>query len=482
MANIKVPYAMVPAVKVEKRRANMLSAIARGLPHLDRSPSCDDPLYVACYGPSLRDTFEELRDKHPLVAMSGATKWLAERGIIADFALEMDPRESQLVVSCPPVPGVTYYVASCVCEGFFDRLRDAGNPVVLWHTVSTNWDDELAWVSQHDPGKLLVHAGSTVGLAAIHVGGVMGFSRFEIHGMDGSFGADGARHAGSHGGKTQKDDITWDANRITFRTSRIMANAVAESVNTAKNFPILTVWHGKGLTQELIRKANLVNACCADETEKRQKLTGLKPKIVKHVAVADKQTYWESLLTHLRPTDLPELVANIAVCEPLRAKARYNTGTMPFEAAVYLRALSRLYGPDVVVEIGTFIGTSTLALHTGRVLYTCDQSNDCLPGTESIITHPYQTSTQMLREIQEQVDLFFFDGRIQPDDIPEIVRLSHPSTVYVFDDFHGQEKGVANVALLGPHIPSYTFVLPLKGRASTLALLVPNAQSQEAVA
>lgn len=482
MANVTIPYPLVPAVAVPTRRAHMLSAIARGLERLDRQATSPLPCYIACYGPSLRDTYEALRDKHPLIAMSGATKFLAEQGITADYALEMDPRESQLIVSLPPVPGVTYLVASCVCPAFFDQVLAAGNRVVLWHTVSTNWEDETRWVSEHDRGALVISAGSTVGLGAIQIGGLLGFSRFEIHGMDGSFDAAGQRHAGPHGGKAQPDVIEWQALNRVYKTSKIMANAVAETINTAKNFPIITIWHGDGLTQALIRKAHLANAACVDEVEKVARLRGLQPQVVytPPLCTAGRITFWDALLDFLVPQDWIEIVQHMGICEPRRAQAKYNTGTIPFESAIYLRGIARFYRPTVVAEVGTFIGTSTLALHVGRVIYTCDRSNDCVPATESIVTHPYRSSTVMVAEIQEKVDLFFFDGRIQSEDLAHLVRLSHPGTVYVVDDYRDADKGVVNAGLLASILPRHTLVRPAPRSPSTLAIFVPYAQRQGA--
>lgn len=477
MANVKIPYALTPAVAIPVRRENMKHAIARGLPRLDRQPPKPaTPCYIAAFGPSLRETFEELRDKHPLITMSGSTKWLAERGIIADYALEMDPRERKTMTSLPPVPGVTYLIASVVAPIYFDEVVKAGNPIRLWHTVSTNWEDESNFVSQHDPGQLVVHGGSTIGLTAIHIGGLLGYSRFEIHGMDGSFAADGERHAGLHLGKSQADDVTWKANGKVYKTSRIMANAVAETINTAKNFPIITVWHGDGLTQGRIRKSNLANACCADETEKRARLKTLQPRIIPASLTPGGGQFWPDLISQLAPTDLPELVGHIPICEGYRLKGPYLTGTVSFESAVYLRAICRLVRPNVIAEVGTFMGTSTLALSAGRVLYTCDKDNDLVPAVLSNevpnrITHPKQTSTEMLKNMQEPVDLFFFDGRILSDDLPEILRLSHPRTVYVFHDYADGQKGQYNAARMRQLFPTATLMPPVPNGPSTLAVL-----------
>jgi hypothetical protein len=471
---MKIPYQSQAAVALEQRRAQMLSAIARPLPRLDRRPIDESAtLSIACYGPSLKDTWQFL--ERPILSMSGATKWLYERGVVADYHIDMDARAHKAMTSLPPVPGVTYLVASVCTPAYFDALQDAN--VVLWHTVSSNWDDELKWVSEHDPGQFVICGGTTIGLTAVHLGGLMGFRRFAIHGMDSSFAnRDGTRHAGPHHGKVQPVSRVWPAAGKKYYTTPIMSNAAAESVNLFQDYPIIGVFYGDGLTQALIREANLPNACCADEFEKRKRLSSARVNIADLPPIPKGRTAWDGFLEALAPHDLPELILNSERCEERRAKARYNTGSVPMETALLLRAMCRYYRPQVIAEVGTFIGTSTEAMLASRAIYTCDRSNDCLPRTDTIWTHPYQSSTEMLREIHEPVDFFFFDGRIQPEDVPEIRRVSHAKTVYAFDDCTGVEKGTVNIAVLSPHLKDYALVAPfaLYKERSTLAALVPS--------
>lgn len=474
---LKVPYALTPAVALDQRYDHMRAAIQRALPRLDRSRNAKGCLQIAAYGPSLIDTWTELDGaKGPIMSMSGTTKFLVERGITPDYHIDMDPRANKVMTSLPAVPGVKYLVASVCCPEYFSALESAGVEIVIWHAVSSNWEQDLQWVAKEDPGALVISTGSTIGLAALQVGGLLGFTRFEIHGMDGSH-RDGRRHAGPHSGKTQRDDITWAAGGKVYRTSKIMANAVAETVNTARNFPIITTWYGDGLTQALIREADLPNACCADQPDKRAWLASNEPLVAQIPTLPKgKVAPWGGFLKHLTQDDLPELIEHISICEPRRDLARYRTGSIPWETAVRLRAMSRFYLPQVVCEIGTFIGRSTLALKAGRVLYTCDKDNDCVPLTEAIITHPYRTSTEMLGEIQEPVDFFFFDGRIQEEDLPEIARLSHRGTVYAFDDYVSREKGVVNVERLQAIVSSTYLLIPPeidRSDRTTLAALVP---------
>jgi Predicted O-methyltransferase len=123
------------------------------------------------------------------------------------------------------------------------------------------------------------------------------------------------------------------------------------------------------------------------------------------------------------------------------------------KVAYLLFCLAHYYEPKTVCEIGTYRGRSTTALALGMAsgqIWTCDKDVDWKfeSPNEVRINRHYTTSTEMLKGIKEPIDLFFFDGRIQHDDVPQIKRLSHKHTVYVMDDFEGLEKGVHNALKL----------------------------------
>lgn len=495
---MKVPYPLVAAMSFDQRCQQMQHAIAvateRNYPRLTRTPIDEHAhLVIACYGPSLVSTWETIRDQQragmQILSMSGATRFLADRGIIADYHVDMDPRAHKVKHLDPPIPGVHYLMASVCPPATWDILRD--QRVTLWHThcgrSSDGTIDTYDWVKAHDPlDPEVVHGGSTIGLSSIHIGGLLGYRHFEIHGMDGSL-ANNQRHAGPHFGHTQNDGHTWAAEGVTYQTSRIMANAVAETINTCRNFPIFAVFHGDGLTQALVREANLINCCTANQTEKAAKVRHYYAKIVAMPQSADGSfvtSYWDALIDACPKSDLLDLLAIIAAAEPRRAHAQYNTGSIPLETALQLRAACHYYQPRVVAEIGTFIGTSTLALRATEALYTCDRDNDCMPPSGNIHPHPYQSSTQMLQRMFDdgyanQVDLFFFDGRLSPSDIPLIESLSHPRTIYLFDDCSARppsDKGLANIKQLTTIVPDHVLAPPnphFAGR-STLGALLPT--------
>ena len=151
--------------------------------------------------------------------------------------------------------------------------------------------------------------------------------------------------------------------------------------------------------------------------------------------------------------------------EYFREKADYKTGSITFEAMKYLRNLCDEFKPTVVAEVGTFIGRSALTIISSESvehIFTCDKDNDCVNATPQVHIFPRQKSTDMFQWLcrkNEYVDMFFFDGRILPQDIALILRLSSSRTIYVFDDYEGREKGVVNAELLSPYLKNYTLIL-----------------------
>ena len=183
-------------------------------------------------------------------------------------------------------------------------------------------------------------------------------------------------------------------------------------------------------------------------------------------------------------TLLGDIQKQMLYCESLRQKAYYKTGSISEASAVYLRILCDQFKPKTIIEIGTFIGTSTKAMASSKSvfeIFTCDLHNDCLPSDDQIHCHPQQGSTTMLSKLLGKVkaDLFFFDGRIQGVDLAPILRLSNPFAMYLFDDYESNEKGVVNVEMLKPYLKDYTLIAPpLKvgnlDTASTIAILMPK--------
>lgn len=139
----------------------------------------------------------------------------------------------------------------------------------------------------------------------------------------------------------------------------------------------------------------------------------------------------------------------------------------------YLAQICAKLRPESVVEIGAGASTEIMLKAGVTALWTCDRDNcgRSIPGATVFDGE----STDMLRGLVQAVDLFFFDGRLHADDFAEVRRLSRPDTWYVFDDFHGLEKGVMNAAGLSGE--GRYLMVPCDGAVgrSTLAVLAPVA-------
>lgn len=269
---MKIPYNLVAALPVEIRHDYMRIAVSRISKRLEAKPISDtDSLTIACYGPSLADTWQNI--KPPIITVSGALRYLTERGIVPEYHTDCDPRQHKVKHFCPPVDGVRYLMASCCHPDAWDALQ--GQDVTLWHAYSA--DSTADWVRENDPRGILIRPGSTVGMAAIHVGGLLGYRHFEIHGMDSCLRPDGTRHAGPHYGKAQ-GGYTWQAGNYKYLTSKIMSNAAAEVINTLHNYPIFCVFHGTGLQQALVDEENLPNAAL-DGSEKAERVRNARAVI-----------------------------------------------------------------------------------------------------------------------------------------------------------------------------------------------------------
>ncbi len=177
-----------------------------------------------------------------------------------------------------------------------------------------------------------------------------------------------------------------------------------------------------------------------------------------------------------------------------------EAGSVSVGNGVYLWLIAKYFSPKTVLEIGTYIGRSALALlFGGRLsiseLYTCDGSYDCLnfsdykndmfegDGGEIIDRIKYfgnTSSTDLLKKIHSEgkkLDLIFIDGRISPEDCQLFSQVMSPNCVFVLDDFEGIEKGVVNAIMLRNVFRGTMLIEPPVDNGDeigNLALIVPT--------
>jgi hypothetical protein len=239
-----------PATSDEQMLDNIRSAVSRKLPWtVGQCKPHDKALTVAAGGPSLQDTYKDMRG--PIAAVNGSLAFLMERDIKPWACGVLDPGDHMHGI-IEPVPGVFYFVASCCHPSTFDHLIGNNCDVILWHATGLPGAAEAAG----NP-DLMISGGSTMGLRWINLGLTMGFRKFHLHGLDSSFRGDS-----THAYPDRRDG----AHSVEINGRQTTLNFLQQvqdfflSVETIKRDGLDVAFnvHGDGLLQDEWRK--VVNA------------------------------------------------------------------------------------------------------------------------------------------------------------------------------------------------------------------------------
>ncbi len=229
----------------EQMAAALLAAKANGWNQMVRKPHGNGAISVVCYGPSLADTWRDI--KRPMITVSGAHDFMLERGVVPDYHMDCDPRVHKAALLAHPHKDVQYLMATCVHPSMWEKLKD--HKVELWHLHQGDATDK--WLAENDPGANRLGGGTTAGARAMEVASMLGYKRFEIHGMDCSFRGE-HRHAGKHGGKVQ-NEIECNVGDKWFRSSPQMIEAAREIIMFLSNYDVEIFFHGEGLQQHMVK-------------------------------------------------------------------------------------------------------------------------------------------------------------------------------------------------------------------------------------
>lgn len=219
----------------------MKEAVDRKIPRLQLKPLTDKRMSIVCFGPSLEETWQRI--ERPIMTCSGAHDFLLEKGIVPDFHVECDPRPHKLRTTRYPHKGVTYLIASCCDPRVWDQLR--GHKVFMWHM--DNGPETREWVKANDPGGMVLGTGSTVGLRAFHIGGALGYRRFDVYGMDGSY-KDGRYRVWDTNAPPQSI-YNYKINGRVFKTTDQAINAMSELLGAIQVYGVDVELHGDGMNK-----------------------------------------------------------------------------------------------------------------------------------------------------------------------------------------------------------------------------------------
>ena len=149
----------------------------------------------------------------------------------------------------------------------------------------------------------------------------------------------------------------------------------------------------------------------------------------------------------------------IDTLDKLRIHSSYNTGSISSTTAWLLFSIILFFKPKIVLEVGSFIGKSTFSMALAADfnltecscdIFCCDYSNEIkFPNlTKTKIKQFHKTrSAEMFRKLDVglNIDLIHVDGRLEVEDCLLLKERINDNTIFIIDDFEGNEKGVANL-------------------------------------
>ena len=240
----KVSYVIPLWLRDEQIKLAIERNIPRIQPHYDLRT---EPCAIVCYGPSLNDTWEKVKDFTHIFSCSGSHKFLVERGIIPEFHVEVDPRAHKVELIGSPHKDVTYLIASTCHPKVFDHL--AGFNVVLWH-VFDNAEDGMRALP---PNEWALTGGCGVGLRAMTVARFFGFTEQHIFGMDGNQRSNVGKHAAFHPSQA-KDAFLTEYMGKKYWTTPAFLEAARMTFHELNMMPdVKPTFYGEGLVQAMAK-------------------------------------------------------------------------------------------------------------------------------------------------------------------------------------------------------------------------------------
>lgn len=171
--------------------ANIQHSIRLGYPQVRPQPAQMDRVVLVGGGPSLEDTFEELRDLYfqgaKVVTVNGSYGWCLERNIRPSAHIVLDARASNARFVHPAIPQCKYLLASQCHPDTWAQVE--GRPDVwIWHAVSGDNETAKPVLDAFYLGQWMpTPGGTTVIMRALLLLRAMGFLRFDLFGVDSCF-------------------------------------------------------------------------------------------------------------------------------------------------------------------------------------------------------------------------------------------------------------------------------------------------------
>ena len=236
---------------------NVIKNIKRGLPQVQPFNVQSEPIALVGGGPSLEDTFEDLKEKYDkgmkVVSTNGTHDWLIERGIRPSAHVQIDARDFNARFVENWIPECKYLIASQAHPKVFDTLEGAN--VHIFHCASNRIEAGILH-GYYLGNYYTVVGGSTVVLRSIPLLRMLGFDHVEIYGFDSCY-----LNEKHHAYKQEENDghriAALTADGRSFDCSLWMYSQAVEFIDMTKKLGHLLnlIIHGDGLIAHMVKSS-----------------------------------------------------------------------------------------------------------------------------------------------------------------------------------------------------------------------------------
>lgn len=331
----------------------------------------DERIAVVCFGPSLKQEWEKLKDFKWIITCSGAHKFLIERGIIPTWHTDVDPRKHKIELMGQPHPDVTYLPISSAHHEYIDHLN--GYKTLLWHGFQGDDLNKLPII--YPRGEWVFAGGCTAGLRTLLIARFLGFTKIDLFGMDCSYPPDNVgEHAAPHPNPSK------DGLKFATMFEGVKYNTTAGMVEAAKQFfseiallkDCEIMMHGDGLLQHMAKSG------WKDPTFNPVHVAGV---------IAFKAPY-------LYTQEYLQLNKELHLSNP-------NYGVSGSKYAAEVLKLSNEYGSNDILDYGC--GKGTLQ---GALGFNIKEYDPAIPGKDS---NPEPADIVVCTDVLEHIEPEFID-------------------------------------------------------------------------
>lgn len=262
---LNTKYCIPDWLRAEQIRINCKRYTNRFVPN---KGLINEPVALVCFGPSLNDTWEELKKFKYIISCSGSHKFLVDRNIIPTWHVEVDPRSHKIQLIGDKINWeTTFLMASCVHPNVLEHLCKLNANFSLWHTYSGEHESVIPNI--FPKGEWVITGGANVGLRALTLARMLGFTDIHIFGMDGSFDKDSKiKHAAEHPNTPKSYILAKYDNELYATTNAFLECARGTFHELAMLSDVKARFYGDGLIQRMaIKKTKDSSVKIKDKSE-----------------------------------------------------------------------------------------------------------------------------------------------------------------------------------------------------------------------